>query len=244
MLPARSLLAYAAALVVAAVCISLGLWQLRRYHERGERNRVLAAALLAAPRTLPPAAALPPADTLAVGRWRVHGRFDEGRQILLVGRTRDGGPGVHVVTPLLRDDGGEPVLVDRGFVPSPDAATALPPAEPDTAARTVTGLVEPIVARPGDALWRLTPNASMMLWSTRWLVPDSVAAALPYRVAPVLLRELAGDGVPARPERARARFADTSMHLSYAGQWFFFALVALVGPFILARARRRQRGTS
>ena len=179
-----------------------------------------------------------------MGRWTVRGRFDEARQILLIARSRDGYPGVHVVTPLLRDDGGAAVLVDRGFVPADDAATAIPPAEPDSAARAVTGLVEPIAPRAGDPLWHPAPAAPMMLWSTRWLVADSVAAALPYPVAPVLLRELAGEGVPAVPARSQARFANTSTHLGYAGQWFFFALVALVGPFILARARRRAARAS
>ncbi len=230
---------------MAATCISLGFWQLGRYRSRTDENRRLAAAIAAPPRAFPSGrTALPPAETLGVGRWTVRGRFDEARQILLIGRSRDGYPGVHVVTPLRREDGGDAVLVDRGFVPADDAATATPPAEPDTAARAVTGLVEPITPRAGDPLWRLTPSARMMLWSTRWLVVDSVATALPYPVAPVLLRELEGEGVPPLPARSRARYANTATHLGYAGQWFFFALVALVGPFILARARKRAAAES
>jgi surfeit locus 1 family protein len=231
-------LAAVAALVVGATCISLGFWQLGRYQARSAANRALAAAIAAPPRALPPAAAgLPPADSLTVGRWQVRGRFDESRQILLIGRTRDGAPGVHVVTPLVRADGNGAVLVDRGFVPSDDAATAIPPPEPDTAPRTVVGVVEPIARRA-------TPVDTLQLWAARWLVADSVAAALPYPVAPLLLRELPGEGVPARPARGSPRFADVTMHLSYAGQWFFFGAVALVGPFILARARRRRRTES
>jgi cytochrome oxidase assembly protein ShyY1 len=80
-----------------------------------------------------------------------------------------------------------------------------------------------------------------MLWSARWLDPDSVAAAFPYRVAPLYVRQLPGPGVPARPAREPARIADPSIHLSYAAQWFFFALVALIGPFILGRALRHRR---
>jgi cytochrome oxidase assembly protein ShyY1 len=104
----------------------------------------------------------------------------------------------------------------------------------------VIGLVERIAPRDGDPLWHPTPLDSMRLWSTRWLVADSIRAALPYPVAPVLLRELPGEGVPRVPARSMPRPTDPLMHLSYAGQWFFFALVALVGPFILARARRRR----
>jgi cytochrome oxidase assembly protein ShyY1 len=46
--------------------------------------------------------------------------------------------------------------------------------------------------------------------------------------------------VPAQPARSQTSFANTAMHLSYAGQWFVFGLIALVGPFVLARARRRR----
>jgi surfeit locus 1 family protein len=243
--PVRIVLAAVAALVVGATCISLGFWQLGRYRTRTAANRALAAAIAAPPRDLPQAAAgLPPADSLAVGRWQVRGRFDESRQILLINRTRDGAPGVHVVTPLLREDGGGAVLVDRGFVPSDDAATAIPPPEPDAAPRAVVGVIEPIAPREGNSLWRATPVDTLELWATRWLVADSVAAALPYAVAPLLLRELPGEGVPARPARTAPRFADVTMHLSYAGQWFFFGTVALVGPLILARARGRRRTES
>lgn len=243
MLPIRNVLAVIAVLVTATTCTVLGFWQLGRYREREAVNAELRAALAAPPRPLPADAGPGPA-LAAPGRWTVRGRFDEARQFLLIGRSRDGYPGVHVVTPLLRDDGGPAVLVDRGFVPADDAATAVPPTEPDTAARAVTGLVEPIVPRPGNSMWQASPSARMRLWSTRWLVADSVARALPYPVAAVVLRELEGEGVPAAPARSRAAMANTSMHLSYAGQWFFFALVALVGPFFLARARRRPAGDS
>ena len=211
---------------------------------RQEENRAFAAALAAPPRTLPAAGFLPPADSPAVGRWRVSGRFDEKRQILLTGRAQNGQPGVRVVTPLVRDDEGAAVLVDRGFLPAGDAATAVPPAHPSASSHDVIGLVERIAPRTGDPLWHATRVDSMWLWSTRWLVADSIRAAWPYAVAPLLLRELPGEGVPRVPARSVPRRADPVIHLSYAGQWFFFALVALVGPFILGRARKRRVGTS
>ena len=242
--PVRSVLALVAAWIVAATCISLGFWQLGRYRARQEENRVFAAALAAPPRALPAAGFLPSADTLLLGRWRVRGRFDQTRQILLTGRAQGGQPGVRVVTPLVRDDGGTAVLVDRGFLPADDAATAVPPADSSTRSHDVIGLVERIAPRTGDPLWHPTPADSMRLWSARWLVADSIRAALPYAVAPLLLRELPGEGVPRVPSRSMPRRTDPMIHLSYAGQWFFFALVALFGPFVLRRARRRRLDSS
>jgi surfeit locus 1 family protein len=46
----------------------------------------------------------------------VDGRFDFSNEILLGPRTRDGKLGYYVITPLLREDGGSPILVNRGFV--------------------------------------------------------------------------------------------------------------------------------
>jgi surfeit locus 1 family protein len=235
----RTALVALAVVVTAGTCTALGFWQLGRYREREAQNEALRLALAAPPRALPADAARALPATAGSGRFTVRGRFDETRQFLLIGRSRDGSPGVHVVTPLLRDDGGPAVLVDRGFVPAPDAATALPPPEPVPASRAVTGLVEAIEPRSGDPLWRAVPVGSQRLWSTRWLVADSVARGLPYAVSLVVLKELEGEGVPAEPARSRAAFANTSMHLNYAGQWFFFALIALLGPLALIRARRR-----
>ena len=47
----------------------------------------------------------------------VRGRWDHKRTIFLRPRVRDGVHGVHVVTPLVRENGST-VLVDRGFVSS------------------------------------------------------------------------------------------------------------------------------
>lgn len=228
-------------LAVAGTCVRLGIWQLGRWREKEAANARLRTALVAPPRPLAAGPAGLEMRGMREGRVRVAGRFDETHQFVLVGRTRSGEPGVHLVTPLLPDEGGPAVLVDRGFVPSPDAATISLPAFHEPGARTVVGLVEPLVQRDGDPVWKTVANDSLSLWTARWLDPDSVAAALPYAVAGVVVRELPGPGVPARPARKPARLDDTSIHLSYAGQWFFFALVALIGPLVLRHARRRRR---
>ena len=237
----RPLLVALVVLVVAGTCVRLGFWQLGRRQEKEAANDRLRAALAAPPLPLAAGASGSRTSAMRERRVRVEGRFDEEHQVVLVGRARDGEPGVHVVTPLLPGEGGPAILVDRGFVPAPDAASAWPSAYPESAAREVVGLLEPLGGRTGDPLWQESPAGSLRLWTARWIDPDSVARALPYPVAPVLLRELPGPGVPAMPRRVAARFADTTVHLSYAGQWFFFALVALVGPLVFMRARRRRR---
>jgi surfeit locus 1 family protein len=233
------------AVLVAAVCVRLGFWQISRLHEKQALNARLRAALAAPPEDLAAAdgrLAQGP-DSLRFGRYRVRGRFDETRQFLLMGRVHDGEPGVEVVTPLAPDGGGAAVLVDRGWIPSFDAATAKPEQFPAPGSQELTALAEPLLAgraagRPTP--WRRIEIDSLEVWSVTHLDADSVAARLPYAVRPYVLRALpdpAASGPGAGPVRSEVKFYDETVHMSYAGQWFAFAVIALLGPILLARKR-------
>ncbi|HEX5727608.1 MAG TPA: SURF1 family cytochrome oxidase biogenesis protein, partial [Longimicrobiaceae bacterium] len=87
-------------------------------------------------------------------RARVAGAYDPAGEVLLRGRSHDMRPGVHVVTPLATD-GGTVLLVNRGWVPSPDGATvdARPYAEPGR--RAVAGILQeiPVTGNGGAPSW-------------------------------------------------------------------------------------------
>src|ERR671915_141075 len=104
-----------AAVVVAAVCVRLGLWQLDRLEQRQARNATIAAAFREAP------IAAETAIRDSVPRFRrvtVIGQWDYSRESTVGGRTRSGSPGVHVITPVTLADGAT-ILVNRGWVYSP-----------------------------------------------------------------------------------------------------------------------------
>ena len=228
------------AVLVAAVCVRLGFWQLSRLHEKQALNARLRTALAAPPGDLAAAdAALARGtDSLRFGRYRVRGTFDETRQFLLMGRVHDGEPGVEVITPLAPAGGGTAVLVDRGWIPSFDAATAKPGQFPAAGLQELTALAEPLLR--GRAAGRPTPwrRVELDVWSVVHLDADSVAVRLPYPVRPYVLRALPepvqSSGGPARSE---VKFFDETVHMSYAGQWFAFAAIALIGSFLLARTK-------
>lgn len=248
------------ALLVAAICVRLGFWQLSRLHEKQALNARLVSALAAPPRAPEAADSLAEAgsDALRRGRFTARGRYDETRQFLLMGRAKDGEPGVGVVTPLLPADGGPALLVDRGWIPSYDAATAQPERFPAPGERTVTGLAEPL-ARGGPGTRRTryfrVEIDSLEVWSTPRLDADSVAARLPYRVRPWVLRALpdaadslevlqaAESGPFAGPLRMAPRPYDEGMHRSYAGQWFAFAAITLIGSIVLVLKGRANPAT-
>jgi cytochrome oxidase assembly protein ShyY1 len=87
---------------------------------------------------------------------------------------------------------------------------------------------------------RVLTTDSLTLWSVRWLDADTLAPHFPYALAPWMLRELPGPGVPARPLRTLPRQLDEWTHVSYAAQWFLFGAILLGGSAALARSRSRQ----
>src|SRR5262245_8663903 len=91
----------ALAIVAALVCVRLGVWQLARLEEKRALNRALQAAMKAPPAPLDVwRLGQLSDDSLRFRRYAFQGRFDERRHIVLIARSRDGEPGVEVVTPL------------------------------------------------------------------------------------------------------------------------------------------------
>jgi surfeit locus 1 family protein len=224
-------------LIAAAVCVRLGIWQLDRRDERRARNRVVAERLAAppvAPESLPADSA-----TVRYRLVRLDGAPDFSRQIVLSPRTRDGAPGVNIVTPWRRPGNDTAILVNRGWVYAPDALS-VELARYDESATAVTGHAEPIA---GGA----DPTIEGHPRTLRRLEAASVAALFPYPVAPFVV--IAG-GDSARTAsgfplmRVGVPVMDEGPHLSYAFQWFSFAAVALVGGAIVLRLRRRGAAVS
>lgn len=119
--------------VVAAVCVSLGMWQLQRAAERDalhaaiERGRQQPAVVLSA--------ASRPADLIAWRPATAQGRWSVEHTVLLENRNLNGRPGYWVATPLLLEPAGQrAVLVLRGWLPRDMAAAGATPAIPDNAA--------------------------------------------------------------------------------------------------------------
>jgi surfeit locus 1 family protein len=233
----RSILLVVAIAVVAAVCVRLGFWQLSRLHQKRVINDALVAALTAPPVRMADRAL--PLEAVRGRRVVVEGRYDETRQVLLGGRSHAGSPGVEVVTPLRVSD-SLAVLVDRGWLYAPDAATARPDRYPEPGAVSVLGVADSLRhGAGGPPLRRLAPDSTVLL-SARWLDQDSLAARFPYALAPYVLRQLPGPGVPANPVRRPPAPVDEMMHISYAVQWFLFAAILVGGSAAVAWSRRRR----
>lgn len=225
------------ALVVAGICVRLGFWQRDRLHQRRTANAAQAAA-----RELPPvvlngatmAAGLSAAGT-ANRRVIALGRYDHGRDMLIRNRAYQERPGVYVITPLLLAGSDTAVLVNRGFLPSPDGLTA--PAvdsllEPGD--QRVVGLAFALVQEKGGG--EPLERGGRVSW--RALDSSALHARLPYPILDVVILQSPDSALPAFPRRVQPRPLDDGPHLSYMLQWFGFAVIFAVGGITVALGRR------
>jgi surfeit locus 1 family protein len=236
-LTARSITFLACAVLMATLFTRLGVWQLHRLATRRARNALIAARLVEPPR---PLGAIPRDSAQAqYRRARVSGTYDFARQVVVVNRTHEGSPGVHIVTPLRPDSGvgGDTlVLVDRGWVYAPDGATVDLAGWREPVHVEGTGYVHEF-ARPRGSSAAVPGHADRL----RWLDPAAVARATAVPIVPYYI---VLDGRPAEttmhvPARDDAQpTLDDGPHLSYAIQWFAFAAIAVVGAAFAVFPRR------
>jgi surfeit locus 1 family protein len=143
---------------------------------------------------------------------------------------------VNIVTPVHVAGIGPAVLVNRGWVYSPNMTDVdlSQWREPDSV--DADGWVE-IPTRPrGPARLPSAPRAF------RWLDTAVVARQIgggPITPYYVVLEPQPGDPPRDRPVRLERPALDEGPHKGYAIQWFCFALVAIVGAVVFARSSRR-----
>jgi surfeit locus 1 family protein len=229
MSPRTPRLAIAGLILVAAVCVRLGFWQLDRLHHRRAANRVALSA-----RAEPPFSAsgteLSGAATWPNHRVVASGRYDHDREIVLRGASLDGVPGVQVVTPLRITGSDSAILVNRGFVPAPDAVSAWTEPLREPGEQRVEGIALALSAGGGKPLG--------LDERTTWARLDLAALRqrLPYPILPVYILQSPSPGLPSFPRRLPAPPLDDGPHLSYTIQWFFFAVMAVGFGVVIGRS--------
>lgn len=224
-------------LVMIALCVRLGFWQLSRHEQRQQRNEQVAARLAMPP--LPAIAGIADTTGIFYRRVTVSGSYDNDRSVVLPGRSYRGAPGVHLLTPL-RTAERAVVLVNRGWAPSADAATIdiADFAVHDTV--TFTALVLPFPSAAHSLAQRGGVPAGDGSFRRVWYVVDEQAlrAQFPYPLLPVMLQALPEpDAGPAArgayPVRLEPPPLGAGTHFGYALQWFSFALIGLTGWIVL-----------
>ncbi|WP_225754232.1 SURF1 family protein [Actinotalea sp. Marseille-Q4924] len=230
------------AVLVAVGCVAAGVWQWSRHADRSAAVAVVEAnyeaPVVGLEELVRPGDALP-ADAV----WRraaVTGRY-VGDPVLLRNRPVSGQPALHVLQPLVVEAGplsGSVLVVDRGWLPTGEAGEGAVPAAPPGQVEVVARLRQEEEPSGRDA-----PAGQVQ----EVVVEDVRAASGPppqwpegaaLRLYGAVVTE---DGAPAEGlGRLPAPRTALGTNLSYAFQWWLFAVGALAAPLVLRRKERRD----
>jgi surfeit locus 1 family protein len=243
LLSRRWIAAHLTVLAVAGVFVSLGKWQLDRLHERREQVEIIrrrgSLPIADLDQVLPsPAVGSEVASRLAYRRVAVRGTYDPEREVLLEGRSHLGRPGSHVLTPLRTADGSA-LIVSRGWVPMALDDPPLAEASPPAGEVSVTGTL--LSPPPRGPFGPAEPPAGRLERLSRIDI-ERLRQQLPYAVYPLFLQleRQTPDGGQALPALAPLPRPEEGPHLSYAIQWFSFAVFG--AATYIAYLRRQVAG--
>ncbi|MFI2751830.1 SURF1 family protein [Cellulomonas sp. P22] len=225
--------------VLAVTCTFLGRWQWHRHVARDARIQVVEQNYDAAPVPLTEVLPSPSTRLTAGDEWRqvsVSGRYEAQSTVLLRNRPVESTAGYHVLVPFVTDPDGAVLLVDRGFVPmGADGSSEVDVPTPPAGQVTVTVRLrqdEPALGRPSPAGQVQSITVDEVL-AAGDVPTDGATDAGAYRAYGSLVSE---DPAPATALVALpVPSTDPGSHLSYAFQWWTFALGSFVGFAWFAR---------
>lgn len=218
----KFLLAALLSLIVLAVFLSLGTWQVQRLKWKEALIAEIDAKIGADPVDLPDVPRMKDHQYLPVA---VAGAFDPGA-VFVLGSTRDFGAGHRVISPYTTENGRR-ILIDRGFIP---VAAGRPEFAGGQAGLT------------GNLYWpderdSYTPEDDLV--ANTWFARDADKLAQHLNTEPVLIvartptsnmiltMPITSEGIPNR-------------HLEYVGTWFLLALTWSVMTLTLLWRKKRR----
>ncbi|MBO3103008.1 SURF1 family cytochrome oxidase biogenesis protein [Cellulomonas fengjieae] len=230
-------------LVLAVTCTLLGRWQWNRHVWREGAIAVVETNWSADP--VPLDRVLDdPADTLTdADVWRrvtVVGQYEPAGTVLLRNRPVGGTPAYHVLVPFVVSDAsaggpadtlaGTVLVVDRGWVPlGADGSADVTPPAPPTGTVTLTARLR----HDEPASTRSAPAGQVQAISTSDVL---AAGGVPGETLDAYLALTSEEpSVAQLPGQLPPPSTDPGSHLSYAFQWWTFALGGLVAFGIAAR---------
>ena len=180
-------------------------------------------------------------------RVRVRGAYDYSREFALTLRTRNGSPGVDIITPLIRAGSDTVVLVNRGWIYAPDGMTADISKWREGDSVNAIGFVETFP--PASPFVSRSPRRSRAYrWLDRSVIESDIGRPIAPFYAVLAPDSMTGYAMPPQtatasraaaqiPPRVQPRGLDEGPHKSYAIQWFSFATISILGlVFFLRRS--------
>lgn len=236
----RWILGHVLVVALVALMVTLGLWQLDRLDERRDRNQQISSRqdepVVPVQELMTPDSSAAEVARLVYRPVSATGRYAVDDQVVVRNRSLGGAPGEWVLTPLVLDD-GTAVVVSRGWQPlDAPAAAAAPPAGEVTVEGYVQATQERGSFGPADPTeGELDTLARVDVQRFQQQVDQPLLAGF------VQLAEQDPAQAGEVPVPVPLPELDEGPHLGYAGQWFLFCVVAVVGWIAIVRHSARDR---
>lgn len=227
-----SLLQSFVAILLIAACLFAAQWQFSRGSTQSANNKIIAANLNLPSLIVEDVADLDP----VANQWRkitLQGKFSQTNQELVRNRYFEGKFGFEVLT-LFTATNGENFWVDRGWVAAgPNAATP-----PDV--EQVTGESIEITARIRSENLSRQLQGSFFVTRATNEKPESIAKLQGIDANKYYLDLLGSPDGQVRPlTEIQLPELSNGPHYAYGIQWLAFALLTLIGRFLIFREAKR-----
>lgn len=223
--------------LVLALLLRLGFWQLQRAEEKQALQTEYQSRMAAEPVRLAEAAGR--RERMAEMLWRrcvLSGEYDPDTVYLLDNQVFRGQPGYHVFARFLLEDGAA-VLVNRGWVPAPARRSEAPEVATPRGAVTLTGVAAPLPATGLPLGGHVAERLSDKFTRVARIDLEEIAADNGWTLLPYIAR-LDAPGPAGMSRVWRAPGFGKEKHQGYAFQWFLMAF-ALTVIYIVVNAKRQ-----
>jgi surfeit locus 1 family protein len=223
-------------LLLMGLLARLGFWQLDRLAQRRVENVALAAALNSPPVPLTDLDFSGDLDELKDREVIAEGVYDLENQLALIVQSWGGSPGIHLIAPLLLDDGETAVLVDRGWIPDEETDPAFWSQYDETGPVSIDGYIA-----KSQIISRGTAESAPSGPRQQWYRVDvaAIQPQMPYTLLPIYVIQSPPPEGNVEPPFNQPRTVEISEgnHLSYAFQWFIFSLGLGIGYVVYINKR-------
>lgn len=228
----------------SALCIRLGIWQLDRLDQRRAFNARVQAQLDAPLLELRSEALEADLYNMEYRSVSARGRYDFTHQVALRNQYYGSEWGAHLITPLILEESGEAILVDRGWIPAADFEAGDWGKFDEPGVVQVDGwLRRPQVKAELGSRRDPTPypgSAPLSAWY--FINIEQMAGQMPYPLLGAYIQQSPQPGWEGPPYRTQPTLElSEGPHMGYALQWFTFAIILGGGyPLFVRRQMGRQ----
>jgi len=217
------------------IFIKLGFWQYHKAQQKQALQDSYDRSLHASPVEIPELVAHP--EAWRYRQVKVTGTYETQYQILLDNQVSNEQVGYDVITPLHISHTDRYVLVDRGWIPAQDDHSTLPAIDTPAGEQQVVGQVW----LPSSKFYSLDKQVAGVKaeWQILWQNMDMkrYSASIPLKLSPLVVRLDASSQAGGFKREWQQPAERIGMYLSYAYQWFGFA-VATVAIYLFVSLKR------